>query len=72
MKGKLCPIGKHTEKEKSKEPVVVRLDVDNISQRILALPIPARNYVDLAAAKTAAAMTNGASRFAFITGHSLH
>ncbi len=31
------------------EPVTVRVDMENISQRILALPIPARNYVDLKA-----------------------
>jgi len=37
---------------KKEEPVVVRVDMDNISQRILALPIPARNYVDLQAGKT--------------------
>jgi len=35
-----------------KEPVTVRIDVDNISQRIVALPIPARNYVGLGAGKT--------------------
>jgi len=37
---------------KSPEKVEVRIDFDNISQRILALPIPARNYVRLAAGKT--------------------
>jgi tricorn protease len=35
-----------------KETVSVRIDLENISQRILALPIPARNYVNLAAGKT--------------------
>lgn len=43
------------DKEESKEkqePVVVRVDMENISQRILALPVPARNYVDLEAGKT--------------------
>ena len=40
------------DKGKEKEPVVVRVDMENIGQRILALPIPARNYVDLQAAKT--------------------
>ncbi len=30
-----------------KEPVKVTIDFDNISQRIIALPIPARNYVGL-------------------------
>ena len=35
-----------------KEPPTVVIDFDNISQRILALPIPNRNYVGLAAGKT--------------------
>src|SRR5581483_6507486 len=35
-----------------KEPVVVKLDVEDIGQRILALPIQARNYVGLSAGKT--------------------
>jgi tricorn protease len=34
-----------------KEPVTVAIDFDNISQRILALPIPARNFVGLVAGK---------------------
>ena len=34
-----------------KEPPKVAIDFDNISQRILALPIPARNFVGLAAGK---------------------
>jgi tricorn protease len=45
---------KAKEKEKSKEPkepVKVEIDFENISQRILALPIPARNYYGLAAGK---------------------
>lgn len=33
------------------EPVNVRIDPENIGQRILALPIPARNYEDLVAGK---------------------
>ena len=40
------------EKEKSKEPEQVRIDVENISQRILALPIPARDYTGLYAGKS--------------------
>jgi tricorn protease len=36
----------------SKEPVEVKIDFDNISQRILALPIPARNYDNMIAGKT--------------------
>jgi tricorn protease len=39
------------EKKEPQEPVTVRIDVENIGQRILALPIPARNYVGLASAK---------------------
>ena len=31
------------------KPAKVQIDFDNISQRILALPIPARNYQSLAA-----------------------
>jgi tricorn protease len=42
--------GKAEDKEK-KEPVVVRIDVDGINQRILSLPIPARNYVNMAVGK---------------------
>jgi tricorn protease len=43
-------------KEDKKEPaakkdVAVRIDLDNISQRILVLPIPARNYVSMTAGK---------------------
>ncbi|HEY7543671.1 MAG TPA: PDZ domain-containing protein, partial [Blastocatellia bacterium] len=34
-----------------KEPVVVTIDFDGISQRILALPIPARNFVGMEAGK---------------------
>ena len=39
------------DKEKPKEPPKVEIDFDNISQRILALPIPARNYFGLSAGK---------------------
>ncbi|MFI5114867.1 MAG: protease, partial [Terriglobales bacterium] len=40
------------DKDKKEEPVVVKLDSDGISQRILALPIPAKNYVNLLPGKT--------------------
>jgi tricorn protease len=40
------------DKDKKEEPVVVKIDFDGISQRILALPIPAKNYLNLAAGKT--------------------
>ncbi len=36
----------------AKKEVTVRIDLDNISQRILALPLPARNYISLDAGKT--------------------
>ena len=35
------------EKEKEKPPVVVKVDFERIGQRILAMPIPARNYTEL-------------------------
>lgn len=38
-------------KPESKKPVAVTIDFDNLDQRILALPIPAKNYVDLQAGK---------------------
>ncbi|MFP5260615.1 MAG: PDZ domain-containing protein [Blastocatellia bacterium] len=34
-----------------KEPVTVTIDLDNIGQRVLALPIPARNYTGMEAGK---------------------
>ncbi len=37
--------------EKKDEPVVVKIDLDRIGQRTLALPVPADNYVGLAAGK---------------------
>src|SRR6185369_1160179 len=35
--------------DKKEEPVVVRIDVEDIGQRVLALPIPPKNYVGLTA-----------------------
>src|SRR4029077_18550284 len=43
---------KEKEKDKKEEPVVVKIDFEGLSQRILALPIPARNYVNLSVGKT--------------------
>jgi tricorn protease len=46
---------KPEEKDKSKKeepPVVVKIDFDGISQRIVALPIPPKNYVSLLPGKT--------------------
>jgi tricorn protease len=40
-----------SDKEKAEKPVTVEIDLENISQRILALPIPARNYQQLDAGK---------------------
>src|SRR5260370_23813480 len=37
--------------KKEQKSVTVEIDVEGISQRILALPIPARNYYGLAAGK---------------------
>ena len=39
------------QRQEKKEPVKVTIDFENIGQRILALPIPARNYQGLAAGK---------------------
>ncbi|MBI1739979.1 MAG: PDZ domain-containing protein [Candidatus Koribacter versatilis] len=38
--------------KKKEEPVEVRIDLDGIGQRILALPIPAKNYVAMTAGAT--------------------
>ncbi len=40
------------DKAKESKPVKVEIDFENIGQRILALPIPAKNYTALAAGKT--------------------
>ncbi len=37
--------------KKDKEPVKVQIDFERINQRILAMPIPARNYLGLSAGK---------------------
>jgi tricorn protease len=42
---------KAKEEEKKPEPVKVQIDFDGLRQRILALPIPARNYLGLVAGK---------------------
>ncbi len=42
---------KGADKDKPAEPVKVGIDLDGIGQRILALPIPAKNYVGLDAGK---------------------
>ena len=40
------------DKPKKEEPPAVRIDFEGISQRILALPIPAKNYVNLLPGKS--------------------
>ncbi|HTT32474.1 MAG TPA: PDZ domain-containing protein [Methylomirabilota bacterium] len=52
-KDKMADADKNKDKDKAKEekPIKVEIDFDGISQRILALPIPARNYYGLAAGK---------------------
>jgi tricorn protease len=42
---------KDKDKAKEEKPVTVEIDLENISQRILTLPIPARNYYGLYAGK---------------------
>jgi tricorn protease len=42
---------KDNAKTKEDKPVKVEIDLDNLGQRILAVPIPARNYVGLATGK---------------------
>lgn len=39
-------------KEEKEKPVVVKIDFEGISQRILALPIPAKNYVNVLPGKS--------------------
>jgi tricorn protease len=39
------------EKEKEKPPAAVKVDFEKIGQRILAMPIPARNYTELKTGK---------------------
>jgi tricorn protease len=43
---------KDKEKEKKEGPVVVKLDLDGIGQRILSLPLPPKNYINLLVGKT--------------------
>lgn len=43
---------KDKDKKDEEKPVVVRIDVQGISQRILALPVPAKNYLNLVAGKS--------------------
>ncbi len=67
---------KKEDKEKPKEPEKVDIDFDNIGQRILALPIPARNYRDLKSGKEGMIYLLEAPAFYFrysrIEGWTLH
>jgi tricorn protease len=38
---------KPADSAKSEKPVVVKVDVDNIDQRVLALPVPAKNFLGM-------------------------
>ncbi len=42
------------EKDKEKPPAIVKVDFEKIGQRILAMPIPARNYTELKTGKEGA------------------
>ncbi len=50
-KSKESAEAKDKDREKPKEPPKVEIDFENISQRILAMPVPARNYFGLSAGK---------------------
>jgi tricorn protease len=54
----------------AKKEVTVRIDPDNISQRILALPLPARNYISLDAGKTGILFLEEAPLMSYMTGPS--
>ncbi|HET6179785.1 MAG TPA: PDZ domain-containing protein [Candidatus Sulfotelmatobacter sp.] len=43
---------KDKDKDKKEEPVVVKIDIDAIGQRILSLPIPSKNYVNMVSGKS--------------------
>jgi tricorn protease len=40
------------DKSKKEEPVVVKIDIEGLGQRILSLPIPAKNYLNMFAGKS--------------------
>src|SRR5439155_20788134 len=43
---------KDKDKDKKDEPVVEKIDIDGIGQRILSLPIPAKNYLNMLPGKS--------------------
>ncbi|MBZ5680789.1 MAG: PDZ domain-containing protein [Acidobacteriia bacterium] len=54
-KDKFAKDDKDSDKDKDKkkeEPVVVKIDLDGISQRIVSLPIPAKNYANMLSGKS--------------------
>jgi tricorn protease len=44
--------GKDDKDNKKEEPVVVKIDIEAIGQRILSLPIPAKNYLNMLSGKS--------------------
>ena len=44
------------DEKKQERPVVVRIDLDGIDQRILALPIPSKNFLSMLAGKSGVAL----------------
>ncbi len=54
------------------EPVTVAIDFDNISQRIIALPIPARNYAGMSVGKSGAVFLAENPLGATVPGVTLH
>jgi len=55
-------------KPDAKKEVTVKIDFDKIDQRILALPLPARNYISLAAGKPGVIFLQEASAVQSLTG----
>jgi len=47
-----APDDKDKDKDKKDEPVVVKIDIEGIGQRILSLPIPAKNYTNMLSGKS--------------------
>ena len=52
---------KAKEGEKKPEPVKVQIDFDGLGQRILAMPIPARNYFGLSGREGRRSLSSGRS-----------
>ena len=55
-------------KPEAKKEVMTKIDFDKIDQRILALPLPARNYVSLAAGKPGVIFLQEAPAVQSLTG----